>query len=145
MRRRLKERPELQSYYAAVRSALVVHCLSFSTRLTKCHCAEQELQAFTSEVIQAATTTRPSTKFATALQRASGKRAPSKLKYKYPSHVGHDPLAWLDDVEEQLNTNAALRRVTMAPLTQLADLRISKDDAIKEVEEEEEDETDDDD
>ena len=98
-----------------------------------------------SEAIEAATATRPRTKFATALQRASVIGPTNKLKYKYPSHMGHDPLEWLDDVEEQLNTNAALRRVSMAPLTQLADLRISKDDAIKEVEDEDEDEADDND
>lgn len=56
-----------------------------------------------------------------------------------------DALAWLDDVEEHLNTNFALRKLTMVPLTHLADLRISKDDAIKEVEEEDEDDDDDDD
>lgn len=55
-----------------------------------------------------------------------------------------DPLAWLDDVDEQLNTNVALRKLNLVPLTQLADLRISKDDAIKEVEEEEDEEDDDD-
>lgn len=54
-----------------------------------------------------------------------------------------DPLAWLEDVDEQINTNHALRKLNMVPLTHLADLRISKADAIAEVEEEDEDDDDD--
>ena len=52
-----------------------------------------------------------------------------------------DPLAWLNDIDEQLQANNALRKLHVAPLPQFAVHKLSKTvEAIEEVDEEDDEE-----